>query len=68
MHQINQLNLILNLKFNYSDAYLLVSGTATVIGAGAGVAAIAADRNNKQAIFKNFAKFTGCINEWKTHK
>ena len=27
------------------------------------LAAIAADRNNKQAIFKNCALFTGCVTE-----
>ena len=39
---------------DYSDAYILVSGTITVVGAGADDAARALDRNNKQAISKNF--------------
>ena len=48
---------------DHSDACILVSGTITVIGAVADAAAIAADRNNKQAIFKNCALFTGCVTE-----
>ena len=37
---------------DYSDAYILVRRNLTVVGAGADAAAIAADRNNKQAIYK----------------
>ena len=48
---------------DYSDAYILVSGTITVVGAGEEVAAIATDRSNNQGIFKNFAPFTNCITE-----
>ena len=40
---------------DYSDAYVLVSGTITVVGEDA---ARAADRNNKQAICTNCATFT----------
>ena len=36
---------------DYSDAYTLVSGTITVVEAGANTATITLDRNNKQAIF-----------------
>ena len=36
---------------DYSDAYILVSGTITVVGGGADDAARAVDRNNKQAMF-----------------
>ena len=46
-----------------SDAYILVSGTITVVGALADDAARVADRSNKQAIFKNCAPFTDCITE-----
>ena len=35
----------------------------TVIEQGAKVALIAADRNNKEVIFKNCALFTDCISE-----
>ena len=34
-----------------------------IIGQGATATAIAADRNNKLAIFKNCALFTGCLSE-----
>ena len=40
---------------DYSDAYVLVSGTITVVGEDA---ARAADRNIKQAICTNCATFT----------
>ena len=33
---------------DYSDAYILVRGTITVVGGGVDNAARAADRNNKQ--------------------
>ena len=42
---------------DYSDACNLVEGTITVVGACAANAAIATDRDTKQAIFKNFAPF-----------
>ena len=48
---------------DYNDAYILVSGTITVVGAGANAATIATDRNNKQAILKNCAAFTDSITE-----
>ena len=48
---------------NYTDAYILVKGNITVAGAALDDAARAADRNNKQAIFKNFAHFINCIIE-----
>ena len=48
---------------DYSDAYILVSGTVTVFGTWANDAATAIDRNDEQAIFKNFAKFIDCITE-----
>ena len=37
---------------DYSDAYTLASGTVTIVRVGEGDAAIVADRNNKQEIFK----------------
>ena len=48
---------------DYSDAYILVTGTITVVGAGTDTAAIAADRDSKQAAFKNCASFTNSITE-----
>ena len=44
---------------NYSDAYILVSGTLIVSNTGI----VANPNNRKNIIIKNFAPFTGCINE-----
>ena len=48
---------------DYSDAYILVTGTIIVAGAGATVVARQTDRNNNQAIFKNCVPFTDCVME-----
>ena len=48
---------------DYSDAYILVKGTITLVGQGADAVAIQTERNNKQAISKNSAPFTNCITE-----
>ena len=48
---------------HYGDVYIIVSETITIAGAGADAEAIAADRNNKQAILKNSAPFTDCVTE-----
>ena len=49
------------LKCDYSDAYILVTGTITVNNT---VAADAdANNTNKKVIFKNCAPFTNCISE-----
>ena len=40
-----------------------MKGTITVVVKGANTAEIAADRNNKQLIFKNCAPFNDCISE-----
>ena len=48
---------------DYSDAYIRLSGTITVVGGGADDAARVTDRNNKQAIFKTCAPFTDFITE-----
>ena len=40
---------------DYSDAYILVNRTITVVGVGVTEAARATDRNDKRAIFKNCA-------------
>ena len=37
---------------DYNDAYILVSQSIISVGAGENVAALAADRYNKQTIFK----------------
>ena len=38
---------------DYSNEFILVKGTIQVVGQGADAAALAADRNNNQVIFKN---------------
>ena len=48
---------------DYRDAYIIVSGTITVVETRADAASIAPDRINKQATFKNCASFTDCITE-----
>ena len=48
---------------DYSDAYILVSGTITVVGARADDAARVTDGKNEQTMFKNCAPFTDCITE-----
>ena len=54
------------LKFslcNYSDAYVLVKGTITIIGAGADAEAKQADESHKGVTFKNCAPFVNCKTE-----
>ena len=48
---------------DYSDAYILVSGTVTITGARADDATKRLDERNKVVIFKNCAPFTDCISE-----
>ena len=40
---------------DYSDAYILLNGRITIIGAGDNAAARQADERDKGAVFKNFA-------------
>ena len=49
--------------YDYSDAYILVSGTITVDGAGVDDAAERLDESEKRVIFRNCAPFTDCISE-----
>ena len=48
---------------NYSDAYILVKETITVVAAGATAHARQDDKNNQQAIFKNRSPFTDCVTD-----
>ena len=48
---------------DYSDAYILVKGKITIIGAGADAAARQADERDKGVAFKNCSPFTNCISE-----
>ena len=56
------LTIKLNLKFDYSNAYILVNETITIPGAGNDVAKWL-DERNKGVMFKNCASFTDCISE-----
>ena len=47
----------------YRNAYILVSGTITIIWAGKHDAARPLDERNKGVIFKNYAPSTDCINQ-----
>ena len=49
--------------WDYSDAYVLVSGTIAIAGAGADDDTKRADERNEGVIFKNCAPFTDCIKE-----
>ena len=52
--------------YDYSDAYVLVSGTKRIVGEGAERLddnAKCLDERNKRVIFKNCAPFTDCISE-----
>ena len=48
---------------DYSDTYILVSGTITITGAENNDAARRLDERNKGVIFKNCAPFNDCISE-----
>ena len=49
--------------FDYSDAYILVSGTITIYGAEADDAAKRTDERNKGVTLKNCALFNDCLSE-----
>ena len=48
---------------DYSDAYILVKGKITIVGAGNDAAARQADERNKGVVFKNCAPFINYISE-----
>ena len=49
--------------YDYSDAYILLSGTIRIKGDGDNDNAKRADEREKEVIFKNCAPFTDCISE-----
>ena len=49
--------------YDYSNAYIPLSGKITAVGAETDAAAIAPVKNDKKAIFKNCGPLTDCINE-----
>ena len=48
---------------DYSDAYILVKGTITVVGVGSAAGPRQSGRNDKQVIIKNCIPFTDCMSE-----
>ena len=54
-------SLIRKRLYDYGDAYIFVSGTVTITGAGADAAAKRANQRNRGVIFKNCAPFTECM-------
>ena len=48
---------------NYSDVYILVKGSITIIEAGADAAGRQVNERNKGVIFKNSAPFIKCKSE-----
>ena len=48
---------------DYSDTYVIVSGTITITGGENNDAGRRLDERNKEVIFKNCAPFTDCISE-----
>ena len=48
---------------DYSNAYILVSWTITIAGAGIDDVVRQLDERNKEVIFKNCVSFTNCISE-----
>ena len=63
-HEESMVIVALNLKLiksdlrDYSDEFILVSGTITITGAGADAAAKGADKREKGVICQNCALFT----------
>ena len=53
--------MIMSNWYDYSDAYLLVSESITIDGAGADDDTKREDERNKGVIFKNCVPFTECI-------
>ena len=49
--------------FDYSDAYILVQGTITIIGKRTDTATRQVDERGKEVIFKNCALFTDCVSK-----
>ena len=52
-----------SVSYDYSDAYILVSGTITIDSAGVDDAAKRLDERNKGVMYKNCAPFTDSISK-----
>ena len=49
--------------YDYTDAYILVKGKITIVGAGKNATSKQADERDKGVVFKNCAPFINCISE-----
>ena len=58
-----KISMVSSSLYDYSDAYILASGTVSITGTGADDHAKRLDERNKGVIFKNCAPFTDCISE-----
>ena len=56
-------SILMSSSCDYSDPYILVSGTMTITGAGNNDAMRPLDERNKGVIFKNCEPFTDCVSE-----
>ena len=52
-----------SVSYDYSDAYILVSGTITIDAAGVDDASKRLDERNKGVMYKNCAPFTDSISK-----
>ena len=52
-----------SVSYDYSDAYILVSGTITIDAAGVDDATKRLDERNKGVMYKNCAPFTDSISK-----
>ena len=46
--------------FDFNDAYIFIKAAVEITEKGADASLLAADRTDKNILFKNFALFTGC--------
>ena len=58
-----KISMVSSSLYDYSDAYILASGTVSITGTGADDHAKRLDERNKGVIFKNCAPFTDCVSE-----
>ena len=58
-----EISMLKSRSYDYSDAYMPISGTIAIAGAGIDDNAKRLDERNKGVIFENCAPFTDCISE-----
>ena len=57
------ISMLKSVSYDYSDAYILVSGTITIDAAGVDDATKRLDERNKGVMYKNCAPFTDSISK-----